>query len=161
MSNTSSDASADAVVIRGLTKRYGSEDVYAVDGLDLTVPRGSVFGLVGGNGSGKTTTLRTLLGLVLQDGGEARVFGEDSRRLSKAVRKRIGYLSENEFPYDDVAIVDGGTIVFAIVSAASSNSTPAPVAGGAAARDDSSSPPLDRRAARGAPRWCAPPAPDE
>lgn len=106
MSNTSIDASADAVVIRGLTKRYGSEDAYAVDGLDLTVPRGSVFGLVGGNGSGKTTTLRTLLGLVLQDGGEARVFGEDSRRLSKAVRKRIGYLSENEFPYDDVAIVD-------------------------------------------------------
>jgi ABC-2 type transport system ATP-binding protein len=104
--NTSIDASADAVVIRGLTKRYGSDDDFAVDGLDLTVPRGAVFGLVGGNGSGKTTTLRTLLGLVRQDGGEATVFGEDSRRLSKAVRQRIGYLSENEFPYDDIAIVD-------------------------------------------------------
>jgi len=104
--NTSLDALDDAVEIRGLTKRYRSNEGYAVDGLDLTVPRGSVYGLVGGNGSGKTTTLRTLLGLTQQDSGEARVFGEDSRRLSKAVRKRIGYLSEDEFPYDDIAIVD-------------------------------------------------------
>ncbi|MCK5943919.1 MAG: ABC transporter ATP-binding protein, partial [Planctomycetes bacterium] len=99
-------AAAHAVEIRGLTKRYEETGPWAVDGLDLAVPRGSVFGLVGGNGSGKTTTLRTLLGLVRQDGGEAIVLGEDSRRLSKATRQRIGYLSEDEFPYDDIAIDD-------------------------------------------------------
>lgn len=104
--NSSFDASANAVEIRGLTKRYSSGGPFAVDGLDLTVPRGSVFGLVGGNGSGKTTTLRTMLGLLRQDGGEAMVLGDDSRRLPKATRKRIGYLSEDEFPYDDIAVVD-------------------------------------------------------
>tara|TARA_R110002072_G_scaffold162687_3_gene314847 strand:- start:35528 stop:36520 length:993 start_codon:yes stop_codon:yes gene_type:complete len=102
----STSMTGNAVEIRGLTKRYGSSADLALDGLDLTVPRGSVFGLVGGNGSGKTTTLRTMLGLNLQDSGEALVFGEDSRRLSKATRQRIGYLSEDEFPYDDIAVVD-------------------------------------------------------
>jgi len=106
MNNSSFDASANAVEIRGLTKRYSSGGPFAVDGLDLTVPRGSVFGLVGGNGSGKTTTLRTMLGLLRQNGGEAIVLGDDSRRLSKATRKRIGYLSEDEFPYEDIAVVD-------------------------------------------------------
>jgi len=74
-----------------LTKSFGAEK--AVDGLDLVVPEGSVFGLIGPNGSGKTTTLHMLLGLLRPDQGRCRVFGEESLRLSWPTRQRIGYLS--------------------------------------------------------------------
>jgi ABC-2 type transport system ATP-binding protein len=63
----------DAVTCRGLTKRYGPKAV--VDGLDLTVATGQVFGFVGPNGAGKTTTLRMLLGLVHPSGGSMSING--------------------------------------------------------------------------------------
>ena len=63
------------VETRGLTKRFGR--VRAVDGVDLTVRRGEIFGLLGPNGAGKTTILRILGGLVRLGGGSASVFGED------------------------------------------------------------------------------------
>ncbi len=65
---------AAAVETTGLARRFGT--VRAVDGIDLHVPEGSVFGFLGPNGSGKTTTIRMLLGLVRPDAGEARLFGE-------------------------------------------------------------------------------------
>ena len=95
-----------AVQIRGLCKTYLDADGPALDHLDLVVPTGAVYGLIGANGSGKTTTLRTLLGLARQSDGEALVFGEDSRRLSRATRQRLGYLAEGEFPYDDMPLLD-------------------------------------------------------
>ena len=66
------DAAA-AISTRGLTKRFG--DVLALDGLDLAVPAGSVFGLLGPNGAGKTTTLRLLTGLARPTAGSATVAG--------------------------------------------------------------------------------------
>ncbi|WP_344301074.1 ABC transporter ATP-binding protein, partial [Sinomonas flava] len=86
------DAPQPAIRARGLTKRFGHHT--AVDRLDLEVPRGAVFGFLGPNGSGKTTTIRMLLGLVSPTGGRAEVLGEDMPQGSRAVLPRVGALVE-------------------------------------------------------------------
>lgn len=95
---------AKVVSARGLEVRLG--DVDALRGVTFEVDAGSVFGLVGKNGSGKTTTIRTLLGLLRPDAGCSSVFGHDSLELPAEVRRRIGYLSEEPFPYDDLPVPD-------------------------------------------------------
>ena len=77
-----------AVSTRGLVKRFG--DQVAVDGVDLDVPAGSVFGLLGPNGAGKTTIVRMLATLLVPDGGTARVGGHDVVRQAQSVRRLIG-----------------------------------------------------------------------
>lgn len=77
-----------AIEITGLVKRYG--EVRALDGVDLTVESGSIYGFVGPNGAGKTTTLRVLLGLARADAGGVRVFGGDPATM----RRRIGFLPD-------------------------------------------------------------------
>lgn len=91
-----------AVRASGLKKQMGKTD--AVVDVSFDVPFGSVFGLIGRNGAGKTTTIRMLLGLLRPDAGRSEVLGEDSLSLSRAARLRIGYLSEEEFPYDDLSL---------------------------------------------------------
>jgi ABC-2 type transport system ATP-binding protein len=81
-----------AIEIAGLTKVYGEKR--ALDGVDLTVPTGSVFGFLGPNGAGKTTTLRVLTGLAAPSGGEARVFGHDVVSATNQVRADIGFLPD-------------------------------------------------------------------
>ncbi|MEU6039180.1 ATP-binding cassette domain-containing protein [Actinomadura sp. NPDC047616] len=76
-----------AIETSGLTKRFG--DVRALDGVDLTVPRGAVYGVLGPNGAGKTTCVRVLSTLLRPDGGQARVFGHDVRREADTVRTRV------------------------------------------------------------------------
>ena len=76
--------SALAIEATGLTKAFG--DTVAVDGVDLSVPRGSVYGVLGPNGAGKTTTIRMLATLLDPDGGSARVLGHDVVRESDSVR---------------------------------------------------------------------------
>jgi ABC-2 type transport system ATP-binding protein len=88
-----SDGSHAAVVCRGLEKRYGR--VTALDGLDLEVPGGSVFGFLGPNGAGKTTTLRILTSLAVADGGDAQVAGLPVRDGSATRRGLIGYLDQD------------------------------------------------------------------
>jgi ABC-type branched-subunit amino acid transport system ATPase component len=82
----------DVIVTRQLTKYYDRRPV--VHGLDLRVPRGSVYGLLGRNASGKSTTIKMLLGMVHPDFGTAELFGEDSSRLRPETRSRIAYLAE-------------------------------------------------------------------
>ncbi|WP_078910685.1 ATP-binding cassette domain-containing protein [Streptomyces sp. NRRL S-87] len=77
-----------AVLSEGLEKRYGS--VEALRGLDLAVPEGTVYGLLGANGAGKTTAVRVLTTLTAPDAGTARVAGHDVRREPAAVRRAIG-----------------------------------------------------------------------
>ncbi|MGH9211527.1 MAG: ABC transporter ATP-binding protein, partial [Acidimicrobiales bacterium] len=77
-----------AISAEGLTKRFG--DVLALDGIDLEVPLGSVFGLLGPNGAGKTTAVRILTTILRPDGGHARVLGTDVVRNPQAVRQHIG-----------------------------------------------------------------------
>ncbi|MFE7116462.1 ABC transporter ATP-binding protein [Streptomyces sp. NPDC057654] len=89
----------DAVIAtRGLSKRYRGGQP-AVDGLDLTVPRGSVFGFLGPNGSGKTTTIRMLVGLIEPTSGVARVLGEPMPRAGRRVLPRVGALIEGPALY--------------------------------------------------------------
>lgn len=82
---------------RGLTRYFGSRKV--VDMLDLRVPRGCVYAFLGRNGSGKTTTLRMLIGLLEPTRGSAMVLGHDSQSMPPAVRARIGYMSESHAIY--------------------------------------------------------------
>jgi ABC-2 type transport system ATP-binding protein len=87
------------VEMRGLRKVYSrrrAEDVVAVEGIDLALGEpGSVHGFLGPNGSGKTTTIRCLLGLVQPTSGEVSVFGADSRRAFQEVASRVGAIVEN------------------------------------------------------------------
>jgi ABC-2 type transport system ATP-binding protein len=76
-----------AIEASGLRKRFGR--TVAVDGLDLAVPEGTVYGFLGPNGAGKTTTIRILATLLVSDAGEARVFGHDVVREADAVRRRV------------------------------------------------------------------------
>ncbi|MCW2925497.1 MAG: daunorubicin resistance transporter ATPase subunit [Thermoleophilia bacterium] len=82
-----------AIDARGLVRRYGAQ--VAVDGLDLQVPRGAVFGLLGPNGAGKSTTIRMLCALERPDGGTALVAGHDVARERRAVRRRIGIVFQD------------------------------------------------------------------
>lgn len=93
-----------AIETHGLTRYYGS--ICAVDHLDLTVPEGCVYGFLGLNGSGKTTTIRMLLGLLSATRGSATVLGDDSRDLSKNVRDRIGYVPEGHRLYGWMTICE-------------------------------------------------------
>ena len=77
-----------------LTRRFGKLD--AVEGLNLHVPAGSLFGFVGPNGAGKTTTIKMLLNLLRPTSGRAIVLGTDSRRIGPSELARIGYVSENQ-----------------------------------------------------------------
>jgi ABC-2 type transport system ATP-binding protein len=79
-----------AVTTRGLVKRYGANT--ALHGIDLDIPRGSVFGMIGPNGAGKTTTMRLLLDILRPTAGELRVLGEVPRTGGAALRRRVGYL---------------------------------------------------------------------
>ncbi|MEH0546163.1 ABC transporter ATP-binding protein [Streptomyces sp. B21-105] len=94
------DVHADEAVIRtrGLTKRYRGGQL-AVDGLDLTVPAGSVFGFLGPNGSGKTTTIRMLMGLIEPTAGTARVLGRPMPRDVRIVLPYVGALIEGPALY--------------------------------------------------------------
>ena len=84
---------APAIEARGLTKRFGS--VLALDGLDLVVPTGSIFGLLGPNGAGKTTTIRILTGLARPTAGSASVVGIEVGLDQPELRRRIGYLDQD------------------------------------------------------------------
>jgi ABC-2 type transport system ATP-binding protein len=82
-----------AIEARGLTKRFGS--ILALDGLDLAVPRGSIFGLLGPNGAGKTTTIRILAGLARPTAGSASVAGVPVGLGQPELRRRLGYLDQD------------------------------------------------------------------
>ena len=91
-----------AVSCRGLVKRFG--DVVAVDGLDLSIPRGECFGLLGPNGAGKTTTVEILEGLLTPDAGDVQVLGMRWETDASELRMRMGsQLQETQFP-DKVSV---------------------------------------------------------
>ncbi len=79
-----------AISVSGLVKRFGP--TVALDGIDLHVPHGIVYGFIGPNGAGKTTALRILAGLLNATAGSASVFGMDVRRRRRAVQSEIGFL---------------------------------------------------------------------
>ncbi len=96
-------ASAEvAVRIRGLRKMYGK--FAAVDGISFDVARGEVFGFLGPNGSGKTTTIRMLTGSIAPTSGTIEVLGVDTSRNAGPIKKRIGYMSQKFSLFDDLTV---------------------------------------------------------
>ena len=92
---TASEISGETVLeVRGLKRNFGR--VLAVDGVDLTVPRGQIYGFLGINGAGKTTTIRMIMGIISPDAGTIRMVGETSRSASVKQRQRIGYVSQEQ-----------------------------------------------------------------
>lgn len=92
----------EALTITSVSKTFG--DITAVDDVTLSVHRGEMFALVGPDGSGKTTTIRMLCGIVPPTGGELRVLGFDVQKQKNDVKKRIGYLSQKFSLYGDLTI---------------------------------------------------------
>ena len=87
----------DVIEVRGLTKRYGA--LQALRGLDLTVRPGDVYGFLGRNGAGKSTTIRILMGITRPSGGSVRMFGEPGGRDLVSWRRRIGYVAQEQSFY--------------------------------------------------------------
>ena len=93
-----------AVDVRGLTKRYGSRTV--VDDLRLTVDKGQIVGFLGPNGSGKTTTIRMVCGLLTPDAGSGTVLGMDLIRDAADIRREVGYMTQRFSFYEDLTIAE-------------------------------------------------------
>ncbi len=106
-----------AVTARGLVRKFG--DFVAVDGIDLDVARGEIFGFLGANGAGKTTAIRMLCGLLAPTSGEASVDGI-SIHHAEAVKRRIGYMSQKFSLYGDLTVSENITF-YAGVYGMSSN----------------------------------------
>jgi ABC-2 type transport system ATP-binding protein len=92
----------EVVVARGLSRTFGA--LTAVDGVDLAVRRGEVFGFLGPNGAGKSTLLRMLVGVVAPSAGSATVLGLDMPRQAEALRRHIGYMTQRFSLYADLTV---------------------------------------------------------
>ena len=98
-----SDASKDlAIDVRGLTKRFGKLTV--VNGVDIQMPKGQVWGFLGPNGSGKTTTIRMLCGLLRPDAGQGTCLGYDILKQSREIKNNVGYMTQKFSYWEDLSI---------------------------------------------------------
>ena len=91
-----------AIDVRGLTKRFGDKTV--VSDLAMRVPRGAIYGFLGPNGSGKTTTIRMMCGLLTPDGGTGTCLGYDIVSQSHLIKQQVGYMTQRFSLYEDLTI---------------------------------------------------------
>ncbi|KQT03541.1 MAG: ABC transporter ATP-binding protein [Bradyrhizobium sp.] len=91
-----------AIDVKGLTKSFGGREV--VHDLSMQVKRGSIYGFLGPNGSGKTTTIRILCGLLTPDSGEGTCLGYDIRRDAEKIKRRVGYMTQRFSLYQDLSV---------------------------------------------------------
>src|SRR3954466_2204947 len=88
--------------VTGVTKRFGDKTV--VNGIDLQVRRGEIYGFLGPNGSGKTTTIRMLCGLLTPDAGSGTCLGYDIRTEADKIKNHVGYMTQRFSLYDDLSV---------------------------------------------------------
>jgi ABC-2 type transport system ATP-binding protein len=88
------------ITLTGLTKLYGK--FKAVDGIELTVPKGELFGFLGPNGAGKTTTFRMIAGIIVPTAGRIEIGGVDLARQPLVAKRRLGYIPDRPFVYDKI-----------------------------------------------------------
>lgn len=93
-----------AIDVRGLVKRFGSKTV--VDDVSIRVETGEIYGFLGPNGSGKTTTIRLLCGLLTADAGEGTCLGLDIRRQSAEIKRQVGYMTQKFSFWEDLSIAE-------------------------------------------------------
>ncbi|HEX9116103.1 MAG TPA: ABC transporter ATP-binding protein [Anaerolineae bacterium] len=93
-----------AIEAIGLIRRFGP--VQAVRGLNLAIRSGEIFGLIGPDGAGKTTTLRLLAAVMLPTAGQVRIMGQDTRRQAEAIRRAIGYMPQKFSLYGDLTVAE-------------------------------------------------------
>src|SRR5947208_11097483 len=93
-----------AIDVRGMTKRFGDRTV--VDHIDLQVRRGEIYGFLGPNGSGKTTFIRMLCGLLRADAGSGTCLGFDVITQSDAIKRRVGYMTQKFSFYEDLSVAE-------------------------------------------------------
>ncbi len=98
-----------AIEVRNLVKRFGDRTV--VDHVSMQVQTGEIAGFLGPNGSGKTTTIRLMCGLLTPDAGEGRVLGYDIRREGAAIKREVGYMTQRFSFYEDLTIEENLTFV--------------------------------------------------
>jgi ABC-2 type transport system ATP-binding protein len=91
-----------AIDVKGLTKRFGAK--VAVDHIDIAVPKGQVWGFLGPNGSGKTTTIRMLCGLLTADDGSGTCLGLDIRTQPEEIKRQVGYMTQRFSFWEDLSI---------------------------------------------------------
>jgi ABC-2 type transport system ATP-binding protein len=92
------------VSVRDLTKRFGDRTV--VDRVSMEIEKGEIVGFLGPNGSGKTTTIRMICGLLTPDGGSGTVLGHDVVREARAIKRRVGYMTQRFSFYEDLTIAE-------------------------------------------------------
>ncbi|UFX48074.1 ABC transporter ATP-binding protein [Bradyrhizobium sp. 41S5] len=97
-----SNASSIAIDVKGLTKSFNGREV--VHDLSMQVKRGEIYGFLGPNGSGKTTTIRILCGLLTPDSGEGTCLGYDIRRDADKIKRKVGYMTQRFSLYQDLSI---------------------------------------------------------
>ncbi|GMR13233.1 MAG: ABC transporter ATP-binding protein [Gemmatimonadota bacterium] len=98
---TRPDAPSEMLLLEGLVKRYGA--FTAVNGIDLAVPRGEIFGFLGPNGAGKTTTIRMIAGVLQPSGGRIEIGGDDLASNPVSSKSRIGYIPDRPFLYEKLS----------------------------------------------------------
>ena len=101
-----------AIDVHGLQKSFGAHKV--VDGLSLQVAEGEVCGFLGANGSGKTTTIRMLCGLLVPDGGSGTCLGHDIIREPSLIRREVGYMTQKFSLYEDLTVRENLDLVASV-----------------------------------------------
>src|SRR5215510_3043136 len=104
MSASAPSPNGSAIVAENLVRKFGN--FTAVNGVSFRVEKGEIFGFLGPNGSGKTTVIKMLTGLLPLTGGDAYVLGLNVRTDPEAVRERIGYMSQRFSLYDDLTVTE-------------------------------------------------------
>ena len=132
--NGQGPANSDVVIdVRGLNKHFGEN--HAVKDLTLTVRRGEIFGFLGPNGSGKTTSIRMLCGLLTPDSGEGTCLGYDIRRQTPEIKRHVGYMTQRFTFWEDLTIRENLRLYRAHVRHARRRSARRPGARSAGTRD--------------------------